>query len=727
MVNLQLYIEGEHVELFEDEAITIVDSIQNVRDISKIFTAFSKTFNVPASKANNKIFKHFYNPDITEFDASEKVDAQIHVNYQLYKKGKIKLESVKTRYNKAESYRVTFFGNTVQLKDLIGEDNLNQLDLLAEFKFDYTSDNILSHLKNTNNVTIGATTYNDPLIVPLITHTDRLYYDSTLAENNTNNLYYVSDSQISNGVKYSQLKPAIRLYVIIKAIENKYGLEFSDDFFNTTTAEFYNLYMWLHKEEGGLTEKKEAFADFQGATVTGLQGDGASYFYAELFDKGFWVKKKDKKDTLFLKIEITTTSTEAYRYVLYKDNEELESFDGITGNKVVSTDSGTDDFDRERIDREIGVYRIAIEGEANATYTVKVTKRAVQKSKLFNPVHRAEFTGTVSINALDEVNTMTQLPEMKVLDFLTGVFKMFNLTAFVDNDNKIIVKPLDDYYADGTSYNITEYIDNAQAEVSTVIPFSAINFSYEGLETKLAEQHKEQFKNQEWGNTQYIGNDINKFEGGEYTVKIPFEHFKYERIYDDASAVDINNPSTTIQWGWSVDVDDNSVVGKPLLFYPIKVTDGTAISFVGSSSKQSIDDYRIPSNALDVTNSQNLHFNTFPNEYKPTILYDKTLFNTYYKSYIEEVFNRQKRTFKFNAYLPPRILANLELSDKFIIFDREYRINSIQTNLKTGLSQLELLNIVVADFTEEQFENYVTADTTLLTADTTSVNADATL
>ena len=168
-------------------------------------------------------------------------------------------------------------------------------------------------------------------------------------------------------------------------------------------------------------------------------------------------------------------------------------------------------------------------------------------------------------------------------------------------------------------------------------------------------------------------------------------------------------------------------MGKPLLFYPIKVTDGTAISFVGSSSKQSIDDYRIPSNALNVTNSQNLHFNTFPNEYKPTILYDKTLFNTYYKSYIEEVFNRQKRTFKFNAYLPSRILANLELSDKFIIFDREYRINSIQTNLKTGLSQLELLNIVVADFTEEQFETYVTADTTLLTADTTSVNADATL
>ena len=50
MLNLQLYIEGTEVELFKDESVSLTQTLQNVKDISKIFTDFTKTFNVPASK-----------------------------------------------------------------------------------------------------------------------------------------------------------------------------------------------------------------------------------------------------------------------------------------------------------------------------------------------------------------------------------------------------------------------------------------------------------------------------------------------------------------------------------------------------------------------------------------------------------------------------------------------------------------------------------------------------
>ena len=36
MIALQLYIEGQEVELFKDESITLSQSIQDVKDISKI-------------------------------------------------------------------------------------------------------------------------------------------------------------------------------------------------------------------------------------------------------------------------------------------------------------------------------------------------------------------------------------------------------------------------------------------------------------------------------------------------------------------------------------------------------------------------------------------------------------------------------------------------------------------------------------------------------------------
>jgi hypothetical protein len=61
---VQLYIEGQRVDLFNDETIQITSSIQNVKDIAKVFTDYSQTFTLPASVTNNKIFKHYYNPDI---------------------------------------------------------------------------------------------------------------------------------------------------------------------------------------------------------------------------------------------------------------------------------------------------------------------------------------------------------------------------------------------------------------------------------------------------------------------------------------------------------------------------------------------------------------------------------------------------------------------------------------------------------------------------------------
>ena len=60
MLQLQLYIEGEQIELYDDESITLTQSIQDVRDIKKIFYDYSRTFSVPASKNNKKIFKTLY-------------------------------------------------------------------------------------------------------------------------------------------------------------------------------------------------------------------------------------------------------------------------------------------------------------------------------------------------------------------------------------------------------------------------------------------------------------------------------------------------------------------------------------------------------------------------------------------------------------------------------------------------------------------------------------------
>ena len=243
MQNIELYIEGQRVELFKDETVSLTQTLKNAREVDKIFTEFTKTFTVPASKSNNKIFKHYYNFDIDGgFDARIKKAATIELNSHPFKDGKIKLEGVSLKDNKPYTYKITFFGNTVNLKDLVGEDKLNVLTNLDSDSKIYASSNIKTALQ------LDPASANVDVIVPLITHTDRLYFQTSYNSGADGNLWYQSGHQ--HGVLWSQLKYAIRIRKIVEAIESLYGLTFSNDFFNSTNLPYNNLFMWLHRKKG---------------------------------------------------------------------------------------------------------------------------------------------------------------------------------------------------------------------------------------------------------------------------------------------------------------------------------------------------------------------------------------------------------------------------------------------------------------------------------------------
>ena len=66
---------------------------------------------------------------------------------------------------------------------------------------------------------------------------------------------------------------------------------------------------------------------------------------------------------------------------------------------------------------------------------------------------------TASQSFSSEVVMADQMPEMKVYDFMIGLVKMFNLVIDPVSRTKFNVEPLDDWYADGSSYDITEHAD----------------------------------------------------------------------------------------------------------------------------------------------------------------------------------------------------------------------------------------------------------------------------
>ena len=219
MQKLQLYISDQRIDLFKDEQVSFNQSIQNIKDPAKIFTEFTQTFTVPASKVNNQVFEHYYNFNIVNgFDARNKVDANIELNNVAFKQGYARLEGVDMKLNKVYAYRITFFGQTVNIKDILREDKLGNLSDLNQYNLNYDAATVKARLQSASG----------PILCPLITsgasgEESRLFYNSNSSAhtNDTGNLYYhTGGGQHDHGVLYSDLKYAIRLYEIIEAIEN---------------------------------------------------------------------------------------------------------------------------------------------------------------------------------------------------------------------------------------------------------------------------------------------------------------------------------------------------------------------------------------------------------------------------------------------------------------------------------------------------------------------------
>lgn len=738
MQSIQLYIKDDEgtfkeIELFKDESVTLNQSIQDVKNISAVFSDYTQTFSVPATKTNNKIFKHFYNYFIEGFDARQKKDAKIYLNFEPFKEGKIKLEGASLKDNKPNTYKLTFFGNIVNLKDILGDKTLKTLNYFNNVSFEYNAANVKAMLSDATDLVLDGARWSDSLLFPLITHTDRLYYDSnneTVNANNLANIYY-STSGVLQGVLYSQLKPAIRAITIFKAIENQYpSIKFSDDFIDQDNVEFYNLFLWLNNKKGDIVETDEnlfvPFRSFNEINYTNksLKSENLRQFVNVNNSGSFEVSQIGRKKDLYASFNCSTSSTLTYNIVLYKDGELFQEYSGLTGENNLLINN---------LEVTPGNYSFSVSADAEGTFTGEFEILKSEKG-LFNQEDlKVSFKATTQITASETFVIKEHLPKIKIIDWITGFFKMFNLTAFVNTEGVIEVKTLDSFYAGTTEdpikyYDITKNIDKTKSQIDSVLPYNQIDFRYKGLKSFLAEDHLERF-GVEWGALKYRNTE---FEGQTFEVELPFEHFKFERLYNQTG-----NTSTTVMFGWGADKGEEAYVTEPLLFYPVKVTNvstgvtnPTDIAFLNGSSKEKIDGdtgYFVPSNSVKLDSSQSLNFSAEMNEYnlRP---FATSLFQTYYKTYITDLFKPERRVTKLAAYLPTGVVVKLKLSDRLVIEDRVYKINSIKTNFETNLSDLELINVFdqrepirnIEEAASNVTASTITIDSTLITIDATS-------
>ena len=661
---IEIYIGSERLDTFKDEDVNIKLSLQNVKDISKLFTDYTQNFQVPASKSNNAVFKHYYNCDISGgFNASLRQDATLFVNKEVFREGSIELLSVDMKDGKPSAYDVVFFSAGVNLKDLFGEDELTDLDLSA-YDHSYSGSVIRGAMEGTTPLHSGNVIY------PLISPVGDWHYDSGSSDHDDNDIAYHTTND-DHGLDYFELKPALKIAKIIDAIESKYSITFTSDFF--ADSKFTDLFLWAHRREGymfkdqenGFTAKK---IDFISTTGTGFDLTNDNYVVQSGITRFIW------------RYSITSTSNYQIHFYINGAYYTSRSHSGnVTDEDVFMTQLTAGDKIQMR-------FSPAADGGS-----VSISNITASGRQFDNPLIQLwDASRTASQSFSLDVEMSEQMPEMKVYDFMIGLVKMFNLVIEPVSRTKFNVEPLDDWYDDGSNYDITEHVDITSMKVVKPELNRRISFNYQESGSYLEEDYRNANGGVGYGDLRadFI------FDGSELSNESSFELMKYQKLDD------LNNGVTNFLVGKSIDKEGKPYIGAPVIFYAPATLNISSypIGFLDETGRTST-----PSNQVYLCGNINsrvassvTQMLTYGLEVDPfhEQSFSETLYNQFWEDYITDLYSSQRRIYQMKAILPFNVSSKLKMNDKLDINGRRYVINEIQINLRTDEATLQLLNDV---------------------------------
>ena len=674
MNKVDLYIDGTRADAFQDESISLELSTQNIRDIGKVFGEFSQTFSLPATKINNGIFKHYYNVDIVGgFDANLRVDAIIEVNTIIFREGTIELEGLQFKDGEPYAYNVTFYGKTASLKDTFGEDELSDLDL-STYDHDY----------NDTNITTGLDSYvpltGNSVIYPLISSSHNWFYDSSSSDHRENNIAYHSGGGHPHGVEYYDLKPAIKLKAILDAIEADYGVTFNSNFFDST--DFGKLFMWCHRKEGYMFKgQRDSYPpkiiDFQSAT-------GSFNLLKDVFTATSTVPNNGLMELNYTISFISGGEVDFEVFRTRDGNKQKIATANIVGN-TTSAFYLANIYDGDNISFEFAPPADWGGGTISILCNIEGVETMLPNTQIFTAT-----TGGTSQVYNTEIVIADQVPEQKIIDFITGLIKMFNLVVTFEGNDTYKIEPLDDWYADGTTHDFTRYIDTTEYSANRAELYRRISYKFQETEALLGQT----FRNTSGGGVGYgdLRADFS-FDGGDFDVETTFENMLFERLDDQ------NGGTTAFAVGKAIDKDLEPYIGEPFIFYAPETT-GTltkTFSYVDTTDTENeIDDVWLISNCNAKDTANITKTINFGDEIDPFTLQLQSggLYETYWQDYITDLYSPARRMYKFSAIVPLNIMLKLKTNDKLRIVDRDYIINNVSLDLTTGQATLELLNDV---------------------------------
>ena len=685
------------IDLYENEKMHLNYKFTDLTNFSSV-GSYSQEFRIPASATNVDFFGAIFNVNFNGwFDFRKKVTANLTVNTIPISSGHIQVKKLYWQSGKLFEFEVVFFGEVPNLSRLLNEKKLRDIESIVAGDLDYDllhanvetppNDNTILTLCDKWNLTAsnplgqpvystviaGQPTYK-PLYVGHLTPAVKAYYlfDQILKDAGVQwasaSLLDMLDNVYVPFVNGQYLNASLGLNdnaANLAVASNVNGLTFAP------SNNVYNLY-------SALTEYEDAGANWSAGVFTVPYS--AQY--------SFRITAHGRVNTL----NGEDFGNYPLRVLVYVDNVFTYDYELLQTSYLFYLDT-TQTFAFNTGQEVKFKLQILPQDSTAGTFTWDVDLFGTGAVDSFGTGLEIVSIGTslTGDTCLMEFNA----PDMKQIDFITSIQKMFNLAFVPDRTlpNTLRIEPLVEYIGSGNTLDWTEKLDLSKDITyypTTDLQKAKFTFTY----TEDSDYYNNVYKDNGhiFGSYEVTENDfevINEFATGEEKVELAF-----------APTPSKNVENTDVVVPRFISGEGQFVQPKPRILYYF------ADFFVNMYDEVSTDVVQTAVKCLNNYSTMNASVGNSDLNFAPevplhTIIappYDN-LYNRWWRNYYRELYDGQARILEGMFALTLNDIFTFQWSDKIWIVDSWWRVLDIEGYVvgEQDMTKVKLIRILDID------------------------------
>jgi len=713
---IQILGDGQVIlDLYEDEDLPLTLSVDNFKNVAEQIQSYSKAFNLPATKRNNKIFDHIF--EITRelevgsllFNPYKETKCVLKQDGFILFEGYLRMLNITDKEGEI-SYDVNLYSEVIALADILQERTFRDLDF-TELEHDYNKSNIKrswnespdSSLVYTNPSTSGFRDAYTTLRYPFVNWNGNL-----LLANNTG-----ASGPTDGNPQLTSLQQAFRPFINIKYIIDRIfeatDFTYESAFFNEDS--FKKLYMdfnWgADNNPFSILENGLAFVDTVQTATTSfvtIQTNDNGFNTNLGYSGGVYTALVDNQNYIIDYSYGYNVSTGAawsgtFRWILTRASGFVEppiNITNVNGVGIIGTGFSNFNviFDTLNVNLNVGdTLKPEFKSSTAATNDFRILIFGNTTNNLFGTVGLT-IVSTSATAATNNSFLQTLRGELGQWEFLKGLITMFNLVSLPDEDNpnNIKIEPYQDVFIPtptagetlanrGIEHNWTEKIDVSQMKLT---PLTDLNRStmlkfVEDDDDFAFNKYKNQVDGHLYGSQLFtVSNEFNILDGEDEIVAEPFAATVVKALHNNfpqfitPAIYAMNDDGTSEGFENSPRIMFNNGVKPTGASYYIPEQNGllseNQTNFLQFSHLSSI-----PSNS----SSLDFHFGICQLLQGVGLPTTNNLFDLYWLPYLNELYNPNTRTMTIKVNLSPADINTFKFNDTVFIKNRVFRVNKI--------------------------------------------------